>query len=87
MNPLVGVGVIVNSALYLLCVFVSGMLQGNPWAWKGAIAAFGLTYLTYFAQSLLYPARAGTEWIYGMAMVLNVAAIILAAVSGLTLLF
>lgn len=47
---MVGVGVLLNSALYLFCAFVAGIYYGNGSAWKLALAAMGVTYLCYDAQ-------------------------------------
>ena len=43
MHPNVA-GALLNSALYLLCVFVAGMVSAHPMAWKLAIATMGLTF-------------------------------------------
>lgn len=41
------VGALVNSAIYLLCVFVAGLVTGHPAAWKLALIAMGVTYLSH----------------------------------------
>lgn len=43
-------GVQINSALYLVACFVAGLVQHNPFAWRLAIAAMGVTYLSYLFQ-------------------------------------
>lgn len=44
------VGAMLNSALYLTAVFVAGLTTGNRHAALFAIAALGVTYLSYLAQ-------------------------------------
>lgn len=48
-------GVLINSAVYFLTVFVAGIWLGNIWAVKVNIAAVGITYLSYLAQALDAP--------------------------------
>lgn len=71
-------GVLINSALYLNGVFVAGLVEGNLWAWKLALAAFGVTYLSYLAQFI----REGSILAVG-AVWLSIA---LGAAAGLALL-
>jgi hypothetical protein len=49
---LMGLGVLLNSALYLSACFVAGLVLHNPVAWRLAIAAMGVTYLSYSLQLL-----------------------------------
>jgi hypothetical protein len=44
MNPAI-IGALINSALYLVCVFVAGLVTGHPWAWRLAIASIGVSFL------------------------------------------
>lgn len=44
------VGALINSALYLTCVFVAGVVTGHRLAWQCAVAAMGVTYLSHVAQ-------------------------------------
>jgi hypothetical protein len=48
MHPNV-VGALLNSAIYLVCVFVAG-LTGHHVASELALVAMGLTYLSHLAQ-------------------------------------
>lgn len=52
MNPIkiTVIGAMGNSALYLLFVFVAGMVRGPALAWQLAIATAGVTYLSYILQ-------------------------------------
>ncbi len=44
------IGAMVNSAIYLASVFTAGLVMQNHWAWRAAIVAMGVTYLSYLAQ-------------------------------------
>lgn len=72
------IGCYINSALYLAAVFIAGLTTGNPWAWKLAIAAMGVTYLCFLVQ------------VYGLSLkVVNAvvaASIIFGAAAGVALL-
>ena len=46
------IGAIVNSAIYILLVFVAGLVRGYPVAWKLAIATAGVTYLSHLVSGL-----------------------------------
>lgn len=68
--------ILLNSALYLSGVFAAGILLANPFAWKLALIAAGMCYVTYVAQYFsgvrhLY-ARVGeiTTWLSIVAGVL-----------------
>lgn len=43
-------GVQINSALYLSFALMLGVLRENPYAWRCALAAMGVTYLSYLVQ-------------------------------------
>lgn len=77
------VGALLNSALYLLCVFVAGLVTGHPIAAKLAIAAIGVTYLGYHLMIV--------DWIEGRfksaANTLVAVSIALGIAAGLDLLF
>lgn len=72
-------GLIVNAALYLLCVFTAGIVTGNAWAWKLALVAMGVTYLSYFGQ-IVY----ADYWRTNAGLV--VLSVLLGAASGFVLL-
>lgn len=82
MNPAV-VGALLNSALYLLTVFVAGLVTGHPIAAKCAVAAFGVTYLAYHLMVV--------GWVDGRfkpaANILVALSIAIGAFAGLDLLF
>jgi hypothetical protein len=44
------VGALLNSALYLVSVFVAGLMTGHKFAWQCAVVAMGVTYLSHVAQ-------------------------------------
>lgn len=73
------IGGILNSALYLAAVFIVGIVEHRWLATRGAVAAFGVTYLSYFV-ALGWPdaprAQAVIVW----------TSIALGAMSGLSLL-
>lgn len=73
------VGALLNSALYLLSVFVAGLVTAHPLAWKLAIVAFGVTFLSHVFQ--LEPR------LKSIAAVLVVLSWLLAAPAGLALFF
>lgn len=54
------IGLLLNSALYLSGCFVAGLFTGNSWAWKFALASFGLAYVGYVLQ--LIPASRRSAW-------------------------
>jgi arginine exporter protein ArgO len=77
MNPFVYVGLLLNSALYLVCVFVAGIFTHNALSWKLAIATMGVCYLCYLAQDM-----AASRRVAGALVVLS---IILGVAAGLLL--
>lgn len=44
------IGLILNSALYLVSCVGIGYLTGNQMAWKAGVASMGLGYVAYAAQ-------------------------------------
>lgn len=81
-KSLMAVGVLLNSALYLNGVFVAGLVESNPWAWRGALAGFGVTYLSY----LLHFAGGTAEWPSAAARGLVWLSIAIGALAGVALL-
>ena len=79
MHPNVA-GALVNSAIYLLCVFVAGIVTGHPMAWKQALAAMGITYASHVAQLIPGFSR-------DVSIGLVLASIVVGMVAGLNLLF
>jgi hypothetical protein len=77
MNPVV-VGAMINSALYLLCVFVASIVFHVPVAWKSAIASMGFTYLSYLAQM-----PGADEYLRRGALFLVLVSIVIGAIAGL----
>ena len=73
------IGVLLNSALYLVCCFVAGLVVRNGWAWRLAIAAMGMTYLCYLVQLAGAP--------HGRTVILAGYSILLGAAAGIALLF
>lgn len=69
----------VNAALYLVMVFVAGLLTGNGAAWRLAIATAGVVYLSYLAH-MAWPDTRTDHGLLGGTIVLGAAA-------GLALLF
>lgn len=72
------IGVLLNSALYLTGCFVAGLVLQNAFAWRLALAAAGLAYLGYVAQTL-------GRWGY-TAPVFVVVSMVLGVAAGLVLL-
>ncbi len=46
----ISIGVLLNSALYLAGCVAAGLVTGNTWAWRLALAALGATYISYALQ-------------------------------------
>ena len=67
-------GILINSALYLVAVFYAGLWTQNPWAWKGAIATLGVTYLSYFVQVAWSKRRSIAGALVGLSIGLGVLA-------------
>jgi len=49
MHPNVA-GALVNSGLYLLCVFVAGIVTGHPMAYRLALASMGFAFFSHVLQ-------------------------------------
>jgi hypothetical protein len=88
-------GALVNSALYLGSVFVAGIVTGNRLAWTLAIAAMGVTYLSYIVQTPRVVPREGYSYDptpelrlppHVLAVTMVMASILLGAFAGLSLL-
>ncbi len=45
------IGLLLNSALALIGIFIAGFVTGTPLAWKMAIVSAGLIYFLYLAQA------------------------------------
>lgn len=43
----------INSALYLIGVFIAGIVTHNPWAWKFALLTAALCYLSALTQAII----------------------------------
>ncbi|HXI78302.1 MAG TPA: hypothetical protein VNH21_14260 [Steroidobacteraceae bacterium] len=76
------IGALLNSALYLSGCLIAGLVVGNGFAWRLALAAMGMTYVSYLAQFVLTAPEpsnlaSGLVWF----------SIILGAVAGTSLLF
>lgn len=80
------VGAMLNSALYLVAVFAAGQVHGNVWAWKSAIAAMGVTYLSYLAQCA-WQADQGNVVLHKVSNAFVWLSIALGVAAGLALLF
>lgn len=72
-SPYLIIGLIANSALYLGSVFVAALVDHNIIATHLAIAAMGVTYLSYFVQTVT-PSRVGAIGSVGMSVALGAAA-------------
>jgi 4-hydroxybenzoate polyprenyltransferase len=82
LNPAI-IGALINSALYLVCVFVAGLVTGHPWAWKLAIASIGVTFLAYSFQLHQQRMKAQPDAV----VVLILFSWLLGAAAGILLLF
>lgn len=75
-------GVLVNSALYLLTVWATGLAWSRPWAVYTAIAALGFTYLNYLALAVQREETKNSV----LARLLYAASLVLGIAAGLLLL-
>lgn len=59
-------GILINSALFFIFVFVAALLSHNHWSMILAIAGTGVTYLSYYMQvgNLASTTRIG-HWVAG----------------------
>lgn len=79
-------GVLLNSAIYLVSVFVAGLILRNGVAWKLALVAMGGTFLLYMVQCVALNANPATKELGdNIAFVLNATAISLSVIAGLAL--
>lgn len=81
-------GVLLNSAIYLAGCFTAGIVTGNPWSWKLALAAAGVTYLGYNFQVMetLTADISRRAQLFKVRFGLVIGSIVLGAAAGLTLL-
>lgn len=79
-KPFLVIGILVNSALYVSGVFIAGLVTHSPMAWKLALIAFGLSYISYFLQITESAGRKAVEWSVALS-------ILAGTVGGLRLLF
>ena len=78
------IGAQLNSAIYLICVFLAGGWTNHIYSSWLAIGAMGLTYLSYVAQ-LAMPVTPTSFFAYRAANVLVGISILLGAAAGLFL--
>lgn len=69
MHPNVA-GALINSALYLLCVFTMGAATNQVWAWKLALVSMAIAFLSHVAQLVPLPrmiswALVLWSWVFG----------------------
>jgi arginine exporter protein ArgO len=85
---LAGIGLVVNSALYLLMVFASAVIFGQRAVLVVTIAAAGVTYLSYVAQIAFHNASAPHNLqAYRKAQAATMLSIVLGTLAGLMLAF
>lgn len=77
LQKLLAAGILLNSALYLTGVVAAGLVTGNDAAWKMALAAMGLCYVSYTCQF-----QYGTHWLYQTVGKAAVACSIVAGVAA-----
>ena len=78
------IGVLLNSALYLAACFVAGLVLGKPLVYDLAIAASGVTYLSYIAH---FSSEEPGDHLHSIAIYLVFASVALGVLAGLSLLF
>lgn len=83
MNPNV-VGALINSALYLACVFIAGIVTAHPIAWKLALVAMGVTYLQHLTT---LPDPSGWLPTLRFRLIMVLLSIALGLAAGIALLF
>jgi len=76
------VGALLNSALFLAGCFVAGILYRNPMAWRLALVAAGLTYLSHLCHVQHFPGDRLAVW----GNMLTWVAIVVSIAAGLALL-
>lgn len=79
MHPNVA-GALINSALYLICVFAAGLMSGNQASWKMALIAMGVTYISHLVQIGGFVSR-------NLCMGIVMLSIVFGAGAGILLLF
>ena len=70
---LMAIGVLLNSALYLVGCLIAGLIMGRPVVYDLALAALGVTYLSYTCH---FAAGEG-DTMHGIALLLVYVSIIL----------
>lgn len=78
-------GALLNSALYLVSVMIAGLFTQSFWATKCAIAAMGLTYLSYLTRATWEMRR--TEALMAAGSLLTWLSITVGTGAGILLLF
>lgn len=79
MHPSI-IGALLNSALYLLCVFIAGIVTAHPNAWRLALIAMGVTYISHMLSLIPAVSRELCQGIVATSIALGAAA-------GISLLF
>jgi hypothetical protein len=78
------IGVLLNSALYLGGCMIAGLVIRNGAAWKLALAALGITYLSYVCH---FSSTSLGDALHSWGIRLVFLSVALGVVSGLALLF
>jgi hypothetical protein len=78
-------GALINSALYLVAVFVAAVMSGNRFAWQSAIATMGITYIAHVLQ--FTAAQTQSPGILTVANVVTWLSILFGLMAGVSLLF
>lgn len=76
-----GLGLLINSALYLGAIIAAGLVTGDAFAWKLALLSVGACYIGYFLQ--IGPSRVPRRIIAAIVYL----SIALGVLAGLALLF
>lgn len=84
-KTVVAVGVLLNSALYLSACLALGVIAQRPMVWRLALAAIGVTYLSYLLHSVAdHDAQDAFARLARLMVYLSIA---LGVLAGLALLF
>ena len=78
------IGLMINSAIYLVAVLVLAVMFNRPLVWRFDLVAVGVTYLSYSAHVLSQ--GTGDRW-HSVALALVWLSIFLGATAGLALFF
>jgi hypothetical protein len=78
-------GVLLNSALYLTAVLVAGIATNHGAAWRVAIAAMGVTFLSHLLGCATCRAPQSRA-LWGLQNVVTMVSIVLGLLAGLLLL-